>query len=147
MLFKVYELDRPTKYLLVLLYIAIAVVGGFIEAYFHQFIQGDEWKHFSTPVIQLLLVFFAILILLIIPVLTKDKEDIFFVIGCGFLLQLIEDWSYWIFRYFFLRNWTPANGFWTPYWDFLHISFSIPLFWFIDIGVAILFIGIWYFID
>ena len=146
-MFKIYELDRTTKYMLVVLYIIIAAVGGSIEAYYHQFIQGNEWETLSTPLMHFLLVFFAILILLIIPILTKDKEDLLFVIGCGFLLQLIEDWSYWLFRYVVLRNWTPADGFWTPYWNVLHINFPIRLFWFIDIIIAIIFIGVWYYID
>ena len=144
--FKIFELDKFTKISLVVWYLAISFLGGCLEAFYHQFIVGSEWKKVNSPETFLLLYAFGFVILCIIPLSTKDKEDILFIIGGGFLMQLFEDWSFWIFSYFILRNWQIANGFWSPIGFFSIFNIQLPIFWFIDIIVAIIFLGGWYYI-
>ena len=145
MQFKLYELDKNTKIMLVIWYLAIGFIGGCLEAFYHQFITGTEWQKVNSPSTLILLYGFGIVILFIIPILTKDKEDILFVIGGAFLIQLIEDWSYWIFRYFFLNNWQPSDGFWSPIGFLSILNLKLPIFWFLDVIFALFFLGWWYY--
>lgn len=145
MRFKLFELDRPTKVLLVVWYLAISFLGGCLEAFFHQFVTGSEWAKVNSLSTLLLLYGFAIVILCIIPIITKDKEDILFVIGAGFLMQLFEDWSFWIYSYFFIHNWKPSDGFWSPIGFITLFSVKLPTFWFIDVVVAVIFLIGWYY--
>ncbi len=57
--FKLYELDRDTKILLVIWYLVISFLGGCLEAFFHQFVTGSGWaKVNSTQTFLLLYGFF-----------------------------------------------------------------------------------------
>ncbi len=145
--FKLYELDRTTKILLVIWYLAISFVGGCLEAFYHQFVTGSEWNKINSLQRFILLYGFAFIILCIIPIITKDKEDILFVIGAGFLMQLFEDWSFWIFSYFVLQNWVPSDGFWSPVGFVSILTLKLPVFWFVDIVVAVIFLVGWYYTD
>ena len=57
--FKLYELDRDTKILLVIWYLVISFLGGCLEAFFHQFVTGSGGaKVNSTQTFLLLYGFF-----------------------------------------------------------------------------------------
>ncbi len=70
-----------------------------------------------------------LMILAIIPLVTQKKEDWILIIGLAFLAQFLEDIAHII-------SYGIVSGkfiLWTPLWDFLGVTFSIPLFWIIDI--------------
>jgi hypothetical protein len=70
----------------------------------------------------------VLMILAIIPLVTKEKEDWILIIALAFLAQFLEDISHII-------SFGIVSGkfiLWTPLWDFLGVSFPIPLFWILD---------------
>lgn len=146
-LFHVMELDRTTKIMLIIWYLAIAFFGGCLEATFHSVVAGNKWVVVDSPITFGLIYVLAFVVLCIIPLLTKDKEDILFVIGGGFLMQLFEDWSFWIYSYFFLHSWSFKDGFWSPIGFINLFGYTLPIFWFLDIIIASVFLFLWYYIS
>jgi hypothetical protein len=70
----------------------------------------------------------VLMILAIIPLVTQKIEDWILIIGLAFLAQFLEDITH-IISYGVLSG---DFVLWTPLWDFLGITFPIPLFWIID---------------
>ena len=70
----------------------------------------------------------VLMILAIIPLVTRKGEDWILVIGLAFLAQFLEDIAH-IIAYGIVSG---KFILWTPLWDFLGISFPIPLFWILD---------------
>ncbi|MFW9903516.1 MAG: hypothetical protein ACFFFH_04225 [Candidatus Thorarchaeota archaeon] len=70
----------------------------------------------------------VLMILAIIPLVTQKTEDWILIIGLAFLAQFLEDIAH-VISYGILSG---DYILWTPLWDFLGITFPIPLFWIID---------------
>ena len=70
----------------------------------------------------------VLMILAIIPLVTKRNEDWILIIALAFLAQFLEDVSHII-------SYGLVSGkfiLWTPLWDLLGVSFPIPLFYILD---------------
>ena len=107
--------------------IGIIIMLGLSEGMNAYIVEGNfSWNIYALY--WMIFTFMVLMVLSIIPLMTRKTEDWILVIGLAFLSQFLEDVMH-IIAYGILSG---KFILWTPLWDWLGISFPIPLFWILD---------------